>query len=101
MRQNSGKKVINKDMKKLKLSIILVLTLGCIVSIGQAVKENNNSSVGNGNAMKANLNEPNAVNPAMDNIQSYEKNGVVLDMNNHPETDLSNSYNRNTYEGKK
>ena len=101
MRQNSGKKVINKDMKKLKLSIILVLTLGCIVSIGQAVKENNNSSVGNGNAMKANLNEPNAVNPAMDNIQSYEKKGVVLDMNNHPETDLSNSYNRNTYEGKK
>lgn len=85
-------------MKKLKLSIILALTLACIVAIGQAVKENNNSSVGNGNAMKANLNEPNAVNPAMDNIQSYEKDGVVMDMNNHTESDLSNKYNRKFFE---
>ena len=48
--------------------------------------------------MKNNLNEPNAVNPAMNNIQSYEKEGVVKDKNNHTESDLSNSYNRNFFE---
>lgn len=90
--------MINKDMKKLKLSLILALTFGCIVAIGQAVKENINSSIGNGNAMKTNLNEPNAINPAMDNIQSYEKDGVVMNKNNHPESDLSNKYNRKFFE---
>ena len=88
-------------MKKLKLLIILSFSLGCIVAIAQAINNDINSSVGNGNAMKNNLNVPNAVNPSMDNIQSYEKDGVVLEMNNHPETDLSNNYNRSTYEGKK
>ena len=85
-------------MKKLKLLIILALSLGCIVAIGQAVKEENNSSIGNGNAMKANLNEPNAINPAMDNIQSYEKEGVVMNKNNHTDADLSNKYNRKFFE---
>ena len=85
-------------MKKLKLSIIIAFSLVCIAAIGQAVKENNNSSLGNGNAMKANLNEPNAVNPAMDNIQSYEKKGVVMNKNNHTESDLSNKYNRKFFE---
>lgn len=85
-------------MKKLKLSIIIALSFGCIVAIGQAVKEENNSSVGNGNAMKANLNEPNAINPAMDNIQSYEKEGVVMNKNNHTDADLSNKYNRKFFE---
>ena len=85
-------------MKKLKLLIILALSLGCIVAIGQAVKEENNSSIGNGNAMKANLNEPNAINPAMDNIQSYEKKGVVMNKNNHTDADLSNKYNRKFFE---
>lgn len=85
-------------MKKLKLLIILALSLGCIAVIGQAVKEENNSSIGNGNAMKANLNEPNAINPAMDNIQSYEKEGVVMNKNNHTDVDLSNKYNRKFFE---
>ena len=85
-------------MKKLKLLIILALSLGGIVAIGQAVKEENNSSIGNGNAMKANLNEPNAINPAMDNIQSYEKEGVVMNKNNHTDADLSNKYNRKFFE---
>ena len=85
-------------MKKLKLLIILALSLGCIVAIGQAVKEENNSSIGNGNAMKANLNEPNAINPAMDNIQSYEKEGVVMNKNTHTDADLSNKYNRKFFE---
>ena len=85
-------------MKKLKLLIILALSLGCIAVIGQAVKEENNSSIGNGNAMKANLNEPNAINPAMDNIQSYEKEGVVMNKNNHTDADLSNKYNRKFFE---
>lgn len=85
-------------MKKLKLSIIITLSLGCIVAIGQAVNEGINSSVGNGNAMKNNLNEPNAVNPAMNNIQSYEKEGIVLKRNNHTESDLSNSYSRKFFE---
>lgn len=85
-------------MKKLKLLIILALSLGCIVAIGQAVKEENNSSIGNGNAMKANLNEPNAINPAMDNIQSYEREGVVMNKNNHTDADLSNKYNRKFFE---
>ena len=88
-------------MKKLKLLIILAISLGCIVAIAQAIKQDINSSIGNGNAMKNNLNFPNAVNPAMDNIQKYEKDGVVLDMNNHPEMNLSNNYNRSTYKGKK
>ena len=85
-------------MKKLKLLIILALSLGCIAAIGQAVKEENNSSIGNGNAMKANLNEPNAINPAMDNIQSYEREGVVMNKNNHTDADLSNKYNRKFFE---
>lgn len=85
-------------MKKLKLSIIIALSLGCIVAIGQAVKEENNSSIGNGNAMKANLNEPNAINPAMNNIQSYEKEGVVMNKNNHTDADLSNKYNQKFFE---
>ena len=88
-------------MKKLKVSIIIALSLGAIVAIAQAVKLDVNSSVGNGNAMKNNLNVPNSVNPAMDNIQKYEKAGVVSDMNKHPETDLSNNYNRNCFEGTK
>ncbi len=87
-------------MKKLKHLILLTFSLGCIFAIAQAIKQDINSSVGNGDAMKNNLNVPNAVNPAKDNIQSYERDGVELDKNNHTKSDLSNSYNRNSYESK-
>lgn len=85
-------------MKKLKLSILIALLLVALIVIAQTVKQDVNSSVGNSKAMEYNLNEPNAVNPAKDNIQKYEKEGVVLDKNNHPQTDLSNNYNRNSFE---
>ena len=88
-------------MKKLKLSILISLSLTAFVVIAQAVKLDFNSSIGNGKAMENNLNEPNAVVPAMDNNQKYERDGVVLDKNNHPEKNLSNTYNRSSYEGKK
>ena len=88
-------------MKKVKLIIILVFCIGGFIAIAQAVKQDINSSIGNGKAMENNLNEPNATSPATQNIQNYEKDGTVLEMNNHPENDLGNSYNRSTYEGKK
>ena len=85
-------------MKMLKHTIIIVLTLGCIVAVAQAIKQDINSSLGNGEAMEYNLNEPNAVNPAKDNIQKHEIRGEI-EKNIHPKTDLANDYNRNSLEG--
>jgi len=87
--------------KKIKMSFFLVVSVVSLAALAQAVKEDINSSVGNGAAMKYNLNEPNATSPASNNIQHYEKDGVVRDKNKHPETNLSNSYSRISYQEKK
>ena len=82
-------------MKKLKLFAIAILSLACLAAFAQAVKDVN-SSAGNGKAMEVNLNEPNAINPAMDNNQKYEKCGKI-EKNNHPEENMGNRYNRSNY----
>jgi hypothetical protein len=87
-------------MKKIKIIALVVLSSVALIAFAQAIKDVN-SSVGNGDAMKTNLNEPNATSPARYNIQNHEVDGVVRDMNNHPEKDLANSYNRFLYEEKK
>ena len=86
-------------MKKLRLSAVVILSFACIVALAQAIRDVN-SSVGNGKAMEHNLNEPNAINPARDNIQKYEKDGII-EKNKHPEKSLSNSYNTKLFEEKK
>ena len=88
-------------MKKLKVYIIAAFSLAAIAVIAQAVTGDVNSSVGNGKAMEYNLNEPNAINPAQNNIYNYEKDGVVLDKSNHPDKNLSNHYNSSSYQEKK
>ena len=87
-------------MKKIKLAAIIILSSICLVALAQAVKQDINSSSGNGKAMENNLNEPNATNPANHNCQKYEKEGVI-EKNNHPDKNLSNSYDRTSYEEKK
>ena len=84
-------------MKKIKISAIIILSLICIVALAQAIKQDVNSSIGNGKAMQHNLNEPNATNPANHNNQKYEREGVI-ETNNHPDKNLSNSYDRTSYE---
>ena len=85
-------------MKKLKIVCVFLLSSIALVAFAQAIKQDINSSVGNGAAMSYNLNVPNAINPAMDNIQKYEKEGKMTVKNEHPESDLSNKYNRNSIE---
>jgi hypothetical protein len=85
-------------MKKVKVKLtIAVLFLGSLVAIGQAAKEDKSSSVGNGKAMEENLNFPNAINPADNNNQGYERCGV-MPAYIHPDVDMSNKYNRGTYD---
>ena len=97
-------------MKNLKYKILVaVLVLGCIITIAQTGKEKkalpekaevtvkeNSSSIGNAELMRENLNEPNAVTPAMNNLHKIEVNGIVQGKNIHPKEDLSNKYNRNS-----
>jgi hypothetical protein len=87
-------------MKKIKGGFFILLTCAALVALAEKVVDIN-SSVGNGNAMKTNLNEPNCTSPARFNIQGYERDGIVKNMNNHPDEDLANHYNRTLYEGKK
>lgn len=88
-------------MKKIKVAGIVLLSGISLFVFAQAVHEDLNSSVGNGDAMKYNLNEPNAVNPAKDNSQNFERKGGEIERNNHPENDWSNDYNRIRLEAKK
>lgn len=83
-------------MKNLKYKIIFsILIVGSAVALAQTVAENKqNPSAVNSMLMEENLNFPNATSPARNNIQMYEKDGVMLGKNIHPETDLANSYNR-------
>ncbi len=97
-------------MKNLKYKILVaVLVLGCIITIAQTGKEEKapaakaemtgkeiNSSIGNAELMRENLNEPNAVSPAMNNLHQIEVNGITQGKNIHPKEDLSNKYNRNS-----
>ena len=87
-------------MKKIKAGFFILLTCAALVVVAEKVADIN-SSVGNGNAMKCNLNEPNCTSPARFNTQGYERDGIVRDMNNHPEEDLGNHYNRTNYQEKK
>ncbi len=87
-------------MKKIKAGFLIILTCAALVVLADKVVDVN-SSVGNGDAMKTNLNEPNCTSPARFNIQSYERDGVVRDMNNHPDEDLANHYSRSHFEEKK
>ena len=86
-------------MKKFKVISIAILSSICIVVLAQTVSDVN-SSVGNGDAMKCNLNEPNAINPAMDNIQGYERKGGKLEKCEQPEKDMANKYNRSYFQEK-
>jgi hypothetical protein len=90
-------------MKKqnLKLKLIIALFFGCVVVFAQAGKENKNESNGNGKAMEQNLNEPNAVNPAKDNIQKYDRGNSKKVESSHPKSNLGNKYNRSSFEGSK
>lgn len=89
-------------MKKSKLKLtLIILSLVSIVAIGQALKEDMSSSVGNGDAMKHNLNEPYIINPAKDNLQGHEVDGLVKGRNTHPEKNLGSDYTRQSYEEKK
>lgn len=87
-------------MKKSRAILMIgaALAIGCVV-YAQAVKDNN-SSVGNGDMMKVNLNEPNAINPAMNNNQSFDRgNGHIK--TDHPDKDFANKYNRTLFTGEK
>jgi hypothetical protein len=93
-------------MKIFKLSAILMLSVFSFAAIAQEKKEptkqNENSAKSNGNAdaMRRNLNYPNAVNPATNNNQAYDK-GTGRIQNDHPKDNLGNSYTRKNIEGKK
>jgi uracil DNA glycosylase len=84
-------------MKNLKYKILFsALIIGSAVTLAQTVAEHlQNPSSTNAMMMEENLNFPNATNPARNNIQMYEKDGVMLGANIHTETDLANSYHRN------
>jgi hypothetical protein len=94
-------------MRIFKLSALLVLSTFSFVAISQEKKEEpkqaeskSTKSNGNADAMRRNLNYPNAVNPATNNIQKYDRgNGRVE--SDHPKENLGNSYTRKNYEGKK
>lgn len=87
-----------KNLKGLKtLSVVLLIGAATVIadSVHQAGERN-----GNGDAMKVNLNEPNATNPARNNCQRYEKvndSRMLPIETSHPEKTLSNSYNRSNY----
>jgi hypothetical protein len=86
---------------KAELALSILLFFSCLVVFAQTASHDVNSSIGNGDAMKYNMNEPNAVNPATDNCQNYERpdwNGIETD---HPEKSLSNDFNSDHYSGKK
>jgi hypothetical protein len=81
-------------MKKPKSKLILIgIVLIGAISFASA-KKMITESFGNAELMRENLNFPNAVNPAMNNFQKYEKDGIMLDRNNHPKEDLGSKYNR-------
>jgi hypothetical protein len=87
-------------MKKIKAGFFILLTCAALVVLAEKVADVN-SSGGNGNAMKTNLNEPNCTSPARFNIQGYERDGVVGKMNTHPDEDLANHYSRPNFAEKK
>jgi hypothetical protein len=92
-------------MKNLKYKILFAtLVLGCIITIAQTGKEEKaqmtgkeaGSKISTADLMRENLNEPNAVSPAMNNLHQIEVNGITQGKNIHPKEDLSNKYNRNS-----
>jgi hypothetical protein len=85
---------MKKPILKISLAIFLLTSL---VVLAQTVVDVN-SSVGNGNATKQNMNEPHVINPCKDNIQGHEVRGVVTKKNVHPETNLGSDYTRKSFE---
>ena len=84
-------------MKKLTLLGLVCFCLA--VSIAQeATNKNSQPKERNGNAeaMRRNLNYPDAVNPARHNNQRYDR-GTGRIENDHPEKSLSNSYTNRRY----
>ncbi len=98
------------SMKNLKYKILFAaLVLGCIITIAQTGKEEKapaakaemsgketGTKISTADLMRENLNEPNAVSPAMNNLQQIEVHGITQGKNIHPKEDLSNKYNRNS-----
>ncbi len=98
-------------MKILKISTLLVFATISISAIAQEKKEANTAahpaketkattSNGNAEAMRRNLNYPNATNPSDKNNQKYDK-GTGRIENEHPKENMGNSYTRKNIEGKK
>jgi hypothetical protein len=99
-------------MKITKLAAVLALsfiTVGIVAQEKkQATKEKTTTSEpatpgksnGNADAMRRNLNFPNATNPADHNNQKYDK-GTGRVENIHSEDNLGNHYNRKQLEEKK
>ena len=97
-------------MKNHKYKILFAaLVLGCIITIAQTGKEEKapsekaamtgkeaGANISTAELMRENLNEPNAVSPAMNNLHKIEVNGIPQGTNIHPKEDLSNKYNRNS-----
>ena len=101
-------------MKTLKISALIAFTCISLTSFSQEHKEapkatektkhatesKPTQSNGNAEAMRRNLNYPNATNPADKNNQKYDK-GTGRIENEHPKENQSNSYTRKNIEGKK
>ena len=96
-------------MKIVRLSVLVAIATLSFNSNAQEKKEQEKpvaeksapvQSNGNAEAMRRNLNYPNAVNPATNNNQKYDKGKGRVE-SSHPENNLSNSYNRKQIEPKK
>jgi hypothetical protein len=90
---------MKKSTKAARMYILMsaLLISGGMVAWAQ-MKGDVNSSAGNAELMRHNLNEPNAVNPAMNNNQNYERKHSPPIETSHPDVDLANKYSRKMYQ---
>lgn len=84
---------------KIKLLFAAAFLSVCFIAIAQTADLD--SSIGNAKRMSHNMNEPNAVNPAKDNIQDHERNNSSRIVSQNPIEDLGNNYNRSKYQDEK
>lgn len=88
-----------KKTTKIYLALSVAGLIG-VTAIADSAHEPAGQSNGSAEAMRTNINYPNATVPAKDNGPDYEriKNGVAQRIETcHPEKSLSNTYNSTNY----
>jgi hypothetical protein len=98
-------------MKIVKLAAVLAISFVTLTVVAQEKKEAKTeakkeepakAATGNGNAeaMRRNLNYPNATNPANNNNQKYDK-GTGRVESTHPDDNMGSHYTNKNYQEKK